>query len=252
MTSLRLELEESFSKLEDLYLHQSKEAFDTLSTEKDIFLVAYMKVSTLQAWRTQVIENKYSNEVSAFFVEAQNDALLSVILARQGFWRPALQSLRSCLENIFVSIYYFDHPVELELWQQDKHRIGFSELVTYIEKHPWIKNSQYKNKSIEIAKNEYKELSRAVHGSSVNFRMTSHDQKSEIWSPRRDKLGAWKTRLSKTIESINLLLVMRFIEELKGTRNRELRSSISLTIVKKDQQSLKIEYGITLLESKKA
>jgi hypothetical protein len=132
-------------------------------------------VSSLNCWLEYYVRtNRFSEEVSDFFAEAVNDAILAYSFARVGTWRPSLQSLRSTLENTLFFLYYKDHPVELQLWQQQKHRIGFTDLVAYFKGHPLLAGFNHQTDTgIVRLEDAYSSLSKAVHGSVSYFRMVN-------------------------------------------------------------------------------
>ena len=142
----------------------------------DGFRASYRRVVSLQAWRDRYFDRCHSNAVSSMFLEAQNDALMSIVLAHMSVWRPALQSLRSCLENVLSTCYYGDHPIELALWEDGEHRITFSQLADYFARHPRITTQPGLPQVVTHIKSEYAVLSKAVHASARSF---PHD---EGWS----------------------------------------------------------------------
>ena len=107
-------------------------------------------------------------ESEAFFFEAQNDLLVSHCLSRCGYFRQALKTLRSAIDNFYFAIYYKDYPIELEKWLLGNHKLSFSELQSYFESHPLIIDSKIELTGLDLLKVEYSTLSKAVHGSAKN------------------------------------------------------------------------------------
>lgn len=135
-------------------------------------------------------------------------------------------SLRSALENALLCTYFKDHLVELSKWPNLRPK-GFKELISYFEAYfPYSGPPSVDPYSALVG--EYAELSRAVHGSSRSFRMTRDMAVPLIWSTDRASCSMWSTRFSKTVRSLNLLLMHVMAEELKGAKNRALREAIAI------------------------
>jgi len=193
------------------------------------FRDAYRRVVSLQAWRARVFSFISSGGVEDLFLEAQNDALLSVVLAHMAMWRPALQSLRSCIENVLNTCYYVDHPVEFRLWKQGRFRIAFSELATYFSKHPNNVTVEDFPKVIPLIRKEYATLSKAVHASAKSFHMTKSGGIT-ITNLDQVEYNKWVSRHSTSLLWINVVLVMLYSHFLTGSQNSDLRKSVSLAI----------------------
>ena len=224
----------------------------TLDTERknlesngSVFEASYQRIATLQAWKTELLESRISPDSMSFYLEAQNDALMSHVLSQFGSWRSALQSLRSCAENVLNCLYYMDHPVELMQWGMGKHKIGFRELHGYISAHPNIK-SNIANEGLEIIKNEYSTLSQAVHASSANFRMSEDASKIRLWKSDKKHVGAWSTRERQVIRSLNLLLLELFSNDLTGAARLNLRRVVGLCLTATQRTNIRTELKINL------
>lgn len=199
----------------------------------DGFRDSYRRVVSLQAWRDIHFEQTHSASVASLFLEAQNDALLSLVLAHTAMWRPALQSLRSCIENILNTCYYADHPVEFQLWQNGNHRNSFSRLTKYFSEHPDVadynRSSKRSPNVLDRIESEYSALSKAVHASSKQFYMTKEGS-TAITHPNTADYNQWNKRHYETLLWMNFLLVILNASVLKGAQNTDLRKSISLAI----------------------
>lgn len=217
-----------------------------LEAHKVVFSESYLRLISLQAWRSELLCNIFSTDVGDFFQEAHNDALMSHSLARQGAWRVALMSLRSLIENTVFFLYYCEHPVELQQWLAGEHKLGFSETVTYLLRHPKIKNTDQSVTGIEALKSEYATLSKAVHGSAKSFRMSRDGTVTGLNINSPADLGAWKTRENATITAINLLLICFFSDHICGAALPNLRKSISLAIPVKKHPAIKSSLQVTL------
>ena len=194
------------------------------------FRDSYRRVVSLQAWRALFFEQKYPDSpVISVFLEAQNDALLSVVLSHMAMWRPALQSLRSCVENVLNTCYYVDHPIEFRRWENGNYRIGFSELIQYFSRHPNIISYGGQQNILAHIRSEYATLSQAVHASARSFHMT---QGGSITITHNDdaEYSKWNTRHSAALQWLNFILLVLNAGVLEGPQNLDLRKSVSLAI----------------------
>lgn len=195
-----------------------------------VFVASYRRLSCINAIHASIIANKLSEGSAAFFLEAQNDALVSHVNANLGSWRTALQSLRGCIENSLNAIYYSEHPVELELWARGKFRIGFQDLLKYMMSHPRLERVDANISGLNDLKSEYEMLSKAVHASATSFRMTDGASKVLLWSADVQRLGAWATRERKVLEAVVALLICYFARELEGAKNSQLRAILGYAV----------------------
>ncbi|HEU0054632.1 MAG TPA: hypothetical protein VFQ39_15705 [Longimicrobium sp.] len=245
MDALKREVDANFVRFTDSWTTELSSVIKEIDTDNGKFVESYRRLVSLQAWKSELLERALGSGALSFFTEAQNDGLSSHVLARVGAWRSALKSLRSCIENTMAAMYYKDHPIELRLWEQGKHKVGFTELSGYFEKHPDVSGTDRTVTGLDILEKEYGTLSRAVHGSATSFRMTSGD-KTLLWSPDRAKLGAWSTRESQVIRGVNLLCLSLFKDEVSGVRHSNLRKAISLAIPLSLHTRIRTSLGIAL------
>lgn len=241
------ELKVNFDLFNTNLKSQLTSSFSTLETSNTLFFQSYKRIASLEAWKAYVLENKLTKTALDFFAECQNDALLSHSLAKIGSWRPSLQSLRSAIENTLFCLYYKDHPVEYELWLKGKHQIPISEYVNYIEKHPRFTPINANITGISLLKKEYSTLSKAVHSSSINFRMTDNSFPA-IMLPDVKKLNQWLARENKTIQIINLMMLTMFYDDLQGAKLRDLRRSISISIPDNMHAEIKMKFNVKLFK----
>ncbi|MEJ1939211.1 hypothetical protein WDZ92_54120, partial [Nostoc sp. NIES-2111] len=113
-----------------------KELIETINEEPknlEVFEDSYFRITTLNAWKSEVLEDTLSQGSLQFLIEAQNDALTSHSLIQIGAWRSALKSLRSVIENIVNCLYFMDHEVEYKLWELGKFRLGFTAGINYLK-----------------------------------------------------------------------------------------------------------------------
>lgn len=223
------EVDANFLRFESNHRVERDRVEDDFKAEDEKFRLSYRRITSLQAWRTALLEGKLSRGSLAFFLEAQNDALVSHVLAREGAWRSALQGLRSMIENAISCLFYMDHPVEMRLWEDGKHRLGFSSALSYMEKHPDVQGFPKTVVGLDLLQREYGLLSRAVHASSSSFRMAT-DGATRLNSSARSSLGGWTTRQRHSLLGVNLMLLTLFRDDLAGSQLLGLRKAISLAI----------------------
>lgn len=193
----------------------------------------------MQALRSSLIQKHCSTGAVAFFVEAQNDALTSHVLASFGAWRSALKALRSAIENVFGCLYFKDHPIELKQWEAGSYRLGFSATHKYFLDHPHLATVPASLTGLGDIKAEYATLSKAVHGSAKNFRMTNDAASLLLWSTDVAKLSSWDTRHRKVIEALCLLTVSLFADRLQGAGNAQVRAMLGHAISTGRRKQLK-------------
>lgn len=241
------DLSKNHSAFEAEQHSQSQDAYIVLGQSKDLFLESYKRLITLNSWAEYLLQGTFEPNVMEFFIEAQNDALIAHLLARQGMWRPSLQSLRSCIENVLVGHYYCDHSVELKQWEQGEHRIGFTALGTYFTGHPNFQRCRNPNlSSIEILKREYAVLSKAVHGSSKAFRMGDVNKIPNVYLPDNVLLAKWLVNQRNVLQGLNLFLIAFHREKLLGTAFPGLRKSLSFVFNAKLSAEIKAEYAVVI------
>jgi|SRR5215469_14810151 len=245
MKNLKDEIHHNFKKFESTWQVELQSVSKSLGKAEDTYLRSYMQLVSLNAWRRELLTNTISAESVSFFLEAQNDALVSHVFARMGAWRSALKSLRSCLENVAFTLYFKDHPVEFVLWQNGKYKPNFSSIVEYLERHPSLDGVNPSVCGLDIFQKEYGTLSRAVHG-SASFQMTAEKGSTSLWTDNIRSLSQWRTRERVVLQSINLLLMAMFREQLQGAQHPQLRNAISLAISPSKHGGVKSILGINL------
>ncbi|RAZ79808.1 hypothetical protein [Mesorhizobium atlanticum] len=208
---------------------------------------AYSRLTTLQAWRSFVLEEKISAGALGFFSEAQNDGLTSSVLISVGMWRPAMKSLRSLIENTIQSLFFMDHPVEYRQWDQGKYRPTFKELFDYFAEHPEICNLPESLKSPATLRSHYSHLSNVVHSSAREFRMTNEIEKSNLWKTSADGVGKWAATQKNVLRDVNLLMLPLFHERLQGAANKGLREALSLAIPASKDALIKSAFSVKVI-----
>ena len=246
MASLKAEIDRNFKTFSASWISDQQESINSLSAETARYRQSYRRLTTLQAWRSYVLERHLSDDVIGFFLEAQNDALISHVNARMGGWRIALKSLRSLIENSLRTLYYMDHAVEHQLWSVGRHRVDFRDLTRYLTDHPACEDKKLAETSIATIKKEYRELSNAVHSASKGFRMTAAGKAISLWAGDKAKIGHWVTRERSTLLSINLLYVVLLGQHLQGSANPQVRQALSFSIPRNKDSQIKKQLGVTI------
>jgi hypothetical protein len=227
---IRDEIEANYRRFESDWTNSLANSISETEKLEAIFLESYCRLTTLQAWRVGLLEATLPKESYRFFLEAQNDALISHIQARCGSWRSALKSLRSAIENVLLALYYMDHPVELLLWSSGRFKISFSELQRYFAQHPNFQLIPESITGLGLIGQEYEKLSKAVHASAEDFRMTNEGRVLSLFHSDIPHIGKWSSHEKRTMQGINLLLISMFRERLSSTQQPSIRTSVGLSI----------------------
>lgn len=228
MKRLAAELSAAFTAFTPAWMKELEDTRQATDKHSDVFLTSYTRLATMQAWRSEILDGEIIEEALAFFVEAQNDGVVSHVQARLGCWRPALQALRSMIENTYQMLYYKDHPIELALWHEGKHRLSRSELQDYIELFPGLDTVKTLKRGIDLLSKQYACLNHAVHASSKSFRMTRETTDLRISRYAPASVSQWASNERDVILGINLVLLAMFRDHLQGARKPNLRKAISL------------------------
>lgn len=240
------EVAENFQAFSQAWAKDLAHNVDSTKSSSDIFLRSYARITSLEAWRSELLATLLSDDVVSFFLEAQNDALISHVQASCGSWRTALKSLRSCLENTLLMIYYKDHPVELKKWEVGSHRISFTESIKYIEDHPDYSESISRISGIDIIRAEYQKLSRAVHASAREFRMTNEGNAIALWHKDKSHIGKWSSHHGRVLQGVNLLLLVFFRGYLQGAAHPNIRNAVGLAVPASKDSKVRAELGVRI------
>src|SRR5688572_7249996 len=92
---LRGELKSNFKEFRSQWRSELRGVAKKHQADAKLFADSYVRIASIQAWRTAVIVEHMDEDAQAFFFEAQNDLLISHCLANCGSFRQALKSLRS-------------------------------------------------------------------------------------------------------------------------------------------------------------
>lgn len=248
MNILRDEIEHNFELFRAAWPSEMEACRLSLLTHDSRYRATYVRLASLQAWRTSLLEDEMGVDSLSFFLEAQNDALVSFVLASLGSWRAALQSLRCGIENVLFALYYKDHSVELAQWEAGKHRLAFSALIGYLERHPLYLDLDPDISGIAVLKEEYSTLSKAVHASSRGFRMTTDNVETQLWNDDASRVGAWSTRARAVIGGLNLALLTMFRAKLQGAALPNLRKTIGFAIAPSHHREIRKALSVALYQ----
>ena len=240
------EIRRNFVEFSQAWWAELESSKGVLNGAEQRYFESYRRLVSLNAWRVGLIEGQVSAASFSFFVEAQNDALLSHIQARSGGWRIGLQCLRSAIENLLAFLFYKDHPIELVQWGLGRHRQSARELLDYVDQLPNLDGVPADLKGTEILRKEYATLSMAVHASSVGFRMSASGQLPALCDPQLEKLGMWLARERKTLLGMNMLLLSIYRSELQGAAHRGLRGALGYVVPLGKHPKIRAELRVSL------
>jgi hypothetical protein len=139
-----------------------------------------------------------------------------------------------------------DHKVELQKWLQGKQRMQFTELVAYFLGHPKLGGQSQSKCGLAELVGQYGSLSKAVHASAKQFRMTTDLLSPKLWVKDPIALAKWSTNERVTVLGINALLLHLFNEQLSGARNLPLRAVLGLVIPKTRHADIKKRLGVSI------
>src|SRR3546814_12665705 len=109
--------------------------------KSDKIIESYQRIAVFNSLRVDILEKCLSKDSYLFVKEAHNDLLTCHVSASLGSWRSALQCIRGSIENSLSAFYYMDHSIELEKWNIDIQRLGFSAMQGYFGNLPKIMNT---------------------------------------------------------------------------------------------------------------
>ena len=207
---------------------------------------AYVRMVTLQAWRSFVLEGKLDAGALGFYSEAQNDGLTSVALMCGGLWRPAMISLRSLMENVVKCLYYMDHPVEYRRWEAGAYKPTISSLFQYLDDHPDVLSLPEAINPLNGLRGQYRKLSEAVHASAIKSRMTDDIKQTQLWRTDKKYIGQWSYAHRGVVRDANLLLLGLFKEALAGAAVKGLKESLASSIPASKDKLIKEHLGVRI------
>lgn len=244
---LSAEMEENFKTFEAQWPKEQVAATTAIAPARRKFVASFVRISSIQAWRVTLLRDVLDEDAEAFFFEAQNDLLISHCLARSGSFRQALKALRSAIDNVLFTLYYKDHAVELRKWELGQHKLSFSELHSYFSGHPVLIGFSGAESGLDALKSEFSTLSKAVHGSAKQFRMTNKLDEICLWDADIASVGMWETREKTVILAMNYLLAHMYREQLTGAQRMGLRQAVGLVVPKTKFAYFKTALKINLI-----
>lgn len=244
--SLRKEIDANFLLFDKQWRNEANATLTAHDAQSRKFSESYLRITSFQAWRTSLIETKVDANSAAFFFEAQNDLLVSHCMAHLGSFRQSLKSLRACIENVLFCLYYKDHPIELVKWELGQHKLGFSELMVYFSSHPSVLPSDENFSGIATIKKEYSILSKAVHASAKQFRMTIDNAENKLWVNDPILVSKWADREASVVCALNALLLHLFSEHLTGAAHQNLRRIVGALILDKKHAQVRNSLKVNL------
>ena len=121
---------------------------------------------TLILWRFRLAN--LPGHAKPFIDEIGSDALQVLPQILLGYTRATKLLLRGVIENTLRFVYFYDHPVEFAIMnQQAKWYIGLDRLFEYIKAHPNYRISERSFDAVNRLQSLYSELSASVHGRTV-------------------------------------------------------------------------------------
>jgi hypothetical protein len=222
---------------------------ETLATheanaDSPLFQSAYKLLAAFNALRENIVAPSSADEPMAFFLEAQNDGLTSLILAELGMWRASLQSLRSFIESALNGLYFVDHRVELLRWNDGTFRTTFSELSKYFDKHPTLQGIPGTLDGMSLLTAEYGTLSKAVHGSAKAMWMSGSGAVNLLVADSA-RLGSWNSRFTRVLRGGILLITTLHQAKLTGAQNLGTRATVGLALTAAQRAALKSSLKIS-------
>jgi hypothetical protein len=249
MSNLAAELKVNYAKFRTHLRNDFRAAEKAIDPDGKVFLDAYGRIASMNAWRANVFLPTIDPGVMGFILEAQNDAISSLAFATVGAWRTSLQGLRSAIENTLMGLYFADHLVEHTLWSAGRYKIGFTALCDYFNSHPAHQGLPSSIDPIPPMKTEYDTLSNAVHGRAP-FRMTKDAASTVVCDSSIALRGAYLTRQRETLRCLTLLKLMLFSSHLQGTKQQELRTLLSQMLSNQSKGAIRTHYKVVLSSTK--
>lgn len=243
--SIDSELSANHRKFKAAAKADSLKVTNSISSQDSIFLSSYRLICVFRGWH-EVALASLSEDVVGFFIEAHNDLLTSHVHATNGMWRSALISLRSFMESYLSFIYFKDHPVELAQWKNGEFRIEPKTLRQYCMKHPNLKSRAVVKNAAARLDGEYSKLSGSVHGSKVDFRMTSSSSYPAIATDNVNRLRAWQKLETQVVRTALLIFLGLYFEKLQGAAHPVFRKVMAGGFTLATKQAIKSQLGINL------
>ncbi len=105
-----------------------------------------------------------------YFRELKSDAIQLLDSVILGNVKSFHLFLRSCIENFLRYVFYFHHPIEHEILQNEPKKYpSFEDLVKWTKSHPHVKTVQSSlvEASCDLLSSEYADLSQTIHATTL-------------------------------------------------------------------------------------
>lgn len=243
--SVDSELSANHRKFKSAAKADSSKVSNSISAHDSFFFSSYRLICIFRGWH-EVALASLSEDVVGFFIEAHNDLLTSHVHATNGMWRSALISLRSFMESYLSFVYFKDHPIELVQWKNGEFRVEPKILRQYCMKHPNLKSRAVVRAAVARLDSEYSKLSGSVHGSKVDFRMTSSSSYPAIATDEIIRLRAWQKLETQVVRTALLIFLGLYFERLQGAAYPVFRKIMAVGFPPATKQAVKSQLGINL------
>jgi len=162
-------------------------------------------------------------EIFWMLEETNYNMNVSILLALSAYYRHAHLSLRSMLEFSLLSVYFCDHPIEFQWWEDGETSYGISKIYDeYIPKLSCFKDygkvlerrgKGKLDKLITDIRRLYKNLSAYVHGQGIEKREAkplSTFPTRRITTYDKGKFNQWFDHLKRVFESCSTILIINY------------------------------------------
>lgn len=144
---------------------------------------------------------RVTNDAWAFASEIRSDYLQMIPLMVTGHQKLLWILLRDVIENSLKFIYYYHHPIELELLEvKTKNYVSFEELSRYACEHPRLSQHAAKMNLLSRVKDFYSEYSRYTHSKDVNYMHLVRYLKEISFD------ATWSLEYSKQLKGVHSLI----------------------------------------------
>lgn len=150
-----------------LWKYLTKQGLARSSGEiKTLLRKIHANAYSLSLWES-LISKKDNNPALIYLGEIRSNAVQSIKLTLHGYRKATFGQLRGILESVLYYIYYYHHPVEFTILQNNPQEYRtIKELLRYLAEHPFIGNKIIKLGVNDRIRNIYFETSKFVHGTS--------------------------------------------------------------------------------------
>lgn len=243
--SLQAELKANYGRFSTVVVNDLAAISAVLLGEEAVLLKSYYQICAFRGFHEVALTNQ-SEESISFFIEAHNDLLTSHVLAASGMWRSAHIALRSFMESYLGHIYFQDHPIELELWADEKFKTEPRDLRAYSRTHPAIAGYAISKSASDKLDSQYARLSKSVHGSKVDFRMTDASNFPAIASSDVIKLRKWQSLAADVVRTALVLYLSLHADKLKGAAHPVFRKVLGASLTPTMKVGVKAQLGVVL------